>query len=297
MVGRLKPGVTLAQAREDADRVAQETMRNFRPGSSDRLHITSVVNSLKEHHRSGSAAGPHPVPRRCRRAAHRLRQSRRAAAGSRHSPPPRNRGPPRARRSSATLLRQALLWRASFSASPAAFSDCCSPPLRSKSVPASCRRSAPHRQHSPRLDGRSSRLGSPFSPACSAAWRRPSPRFAPASTKPSRKAAAPALPAPVTRASAPASSSPRSPSPSCCSGRRACCCAALRRCARPISASVPTTRRGGLQPAAQAIRHAGSSRSVQPGTAAPRAGSAGRYQRRPHVLLPANGRRAIGLRC
>ena len=29
MVGRLKPGVTLEQAREDANRVAQETMRNY----------------------------------------------------------------------------------------------------------------------------------------------------------------------------------------------------------------------------------------------------------------------------
>ena len=29
MVGRLKPGITAAQAETDAERVAQETMRNY----------------------------------------------------------------------------------------------------------------------------------------------------------------------------------------------------------------------------------------------------------------------------
>jgi putative ABC transport system permease protein len=47
MVGRLKPGVTLFQAREDADRVAQQTMRNYPAFMAD-LHISPVVRSLHE---------------------------------------------------------------------------------------------------------------------------------------------------------------------------------------------------------------------------------------------------------
>ncbi len=43
MVGRLKPGVTPQQARDDAERVAQETMRNY-PAFMASLHI----------HRSGA---------------------------------------------------------------------------------------------------------------------------------------------------------------------------------------------------------------------------------------------------
>lgn len=47
MVGRLKPGVTSAQAREDADRVAQETMRSYPAFMAD-LHITPIVRGLHE---------------------------------------------------------------------------------------------------------------------------------------------------------------------------------------------------------------------------------------------------------
>lgn len=47
MVGRLKPGVTPAQAREDANRVAQETMRNY-PAFMASLHIKPVVRGLQE---------------------------------------------------------------------------------------------------------------------------------------------------------------------------------------------------------------------------------------------------------
>jgi predicted permease len=47
MVGRLKPGVTLFQAREDADRVARQTMRNYPAFMAD-LHISPVVRSLHE---------------------------------------------------------------------------------------------------------------------------------------------------------------------------------------------------------------------------------------------------------
>jgi predicted permease len=53
MVGRLKPGVTAAQAQQDADRVAQEVMRNFPPALKT-IHIHAVVDSLKE---SAVAAG------------------------------------------------------------------------------------------------------------------------------------------------------------------------------------------------------------------------------------------------
>jgi predicted permease len=47
MVGRLKPGVTPAQAESDAERVAQETMRNY-PAFMASTHIRAVVRSLHE---------------------------------------------------------------------------------------------------------------------------------------------------------------------------------------------------------------------------------------------------------
>jgi putative ABC transport system permease protein len=47
MVGRLKPGVTAAQAESDAERVAEETMRNY-PASMSSLHIHAAVRSLHE---------------------------------------------------------------------------------------------------------------------------------------------------------------------------------------------------------------------------------------------------------
>src|SRR3984885_1267176 len=47
MVGRLKPGISLEQANQDADRVAREVMRNF-PPEFKQIHITAHVNSLKE---------------------------------------------------------------------------------------------------------------------------------------------------------------------------------------------------------------------------------------------------------
>ncbi len=47
MVGRLKPGVTPEQAREDANRVAQQTMRNY-PAFMASLRISPVVHGLHE---------------------------------------------------------------------------------------------------------------------------------------------------------------------------------------------------------------------------------------------------------
>jgi predicted permease len=47
MVGRLKPGFSPAQAQSDAQRVAQEIMRNF-PAQIANLHIDSVVRPLQE---------------------------------------------------------------------------------------------------------------------------------------------------------------------------------------------------------------------------------------------------------
>lgn len=47
MVGRLKPGVTPAQARSDAERVAQEIMRNY-PAFMRSLSISPVVRPLQE---------------------------------------------------------------------------------------------------------------------------------------------------------------------------------------------------------------------------------------------------------
>ena len=53
MVGRLKPGVTAAQAQQDANRVSQDVMRNFPPALKT-IHIHAEVDSLKE---SAVAAG------------------------------------------------------------------------------------------------------------------------------------------------------------------------------------------------------------------------------------------------
>ncbi len=47
MVGRLKPGVTAAQAQQDAERVAQEITRNY-PAFMSSLHIGAVVHPLAE---------------------------------------------------------------------------------------------------------------------------------------------------------------------------------------------------------------------------------------------------------
>src|SRR5215472_164307 len=47
MVGRLKAGITPAQAQSDAERVAQETMRTYPPFMSS-LHIQAMVRSLHE---------------------------------------------------------------------------------------------------------------------------------------------------------------------------------------------------------------------------------------------------------
>src|SRR6201999_1392576 len=47
MVGRLRPGVSPTQARDDAERVAQEIMRNY-PANMASLHISSVVRPLHE---------------------------------------------------------------------------------------------------------------------------------------------------------------------------------------------------------------------------------------------------------
>jgi predicted permease len=47
MVGRLKPGISASQAQSDAQRVAQEIMRNF-PADIASLRISSVVRSLQE---------------------------------------------------------------------------------------------------------------------------------------------------------------------------------------------------------------------------------------------------------
>jgi putative ABC transport system permease protein len=47
MVGRLRPGVTPAQAQQDAERVAQEIMRNY-PAFMSSFHISAIVRPLAE---------------------------------------------------------------------------------------------------------------------------------------------------------------------------------------------------------------------------------------------------------
>ena len=47
MVGRLKPGVSAKQAQQDAERVAQDIMRNY-PAMMASLHISALVRPLQE---------------------------------------------------------------------------------------------------------------------------------------------------------------------------------------------------------------------------------------------------------
>jgi putative ABC transport system permease protein len=47
MVGRLKPGISFAQAQQDAERVAEQTMRAYPPFMAS-LHIQASVHSLRE---------------------------------------------------------------------------------------------------------------------------------------------------------------------------------------------------------------------------------------------------------
>jgi len=47
MVGRLKPGITVAQAQQDTERVAEETMKSYPPFMAS-LHIRASVQSLHE---------------------------------------------------------------------------------------------------------------------------------------------------------------------------------------------------------------------------------------------------------
>ena len=46
MIGRLKPGISPAQAQSDADRVAQEIMRGY-PAEMANLHINALVRPLQ----------------------------------------------------------------------------------------------------------------------------------------------------------------------------------------------------------------------------------------------------------
>ena len=62
MVGRLKPGISPAQAQEDAQRVAQQIMRNY-PAFMASLHISSVVRPLQEETVEQARPCCGPVPR------------------------------------------------------------------------------------------------------------------------------------------------------------------------------------------------------------------------------------------
>ena len=97
MVGRLKPGLTAAQAQSDAQRVAEDIMRNYPPMMAS-LRITSVVRPLQDQQKLSGTNAPsaaHAAAGRGRGAADCLRQPCRAHAGARHSPPAGNRRPSR----------------------------------------------------------------------------------------------------------------------------------------------------------------------------------------------------------
>ena len=104
MVGRLKPGLTPAQAQSDAERVAQETMRNYPAVHDEHAHsaqwcarcMKQTVEQARQLVRTLFLAIVGCV-------ADRLRQSRRTAAGPRHPSPARDRGPAGA--GSARLVR------------------------------------------------------------------------------------------------------------------------------------------------------------------------------------------------
>ena len=94
MVARLKDGVSLSQATQDVDRVAQQIMRDF-PAGISAIHIRGEVTPLREHIVAEcSALAAHPFSRRFHCAPDCLRQCRRSATGPGHPPPPRICGSP-----------------------------------------------------------------------------------------------------------------------------------------------------------------------------------------------------------
>lgn len=101
MVGRLKPGVTAAQALQNARPAADLIQRSFPPAMGT-LRIHPVVRPLND----VTVAEAKPLVRtlfsRDRRAVHCLRQSCRIAAGSRDSPSTRNLSAARTRRKQRT---------------------------------------------------------------------------------------------------------------------------------------------------------------------------------------------------
>ena len=92
MVGRLKPGITAEQAQSDAERVAQDTMRDY-PAYMRSLRIHAVVTPLHEDTvAAGAAPGAHPALGRDRCSADRLREPGGASAGACHPQTKRDRG-------------------------------------------------------------------------------------------------------------------------------------------------------------------------------------------------------------
>jgi len=108
MVGRLKPGVTPAQAQQDVGGAQREIVRNFRrPWPA--FASTLCPAAWRSHPGAGPATGPHPVSGCCGGSVHRLREFGRIATGARDSPPPRNLCTAGAGASSGAVLRQSLV--------------------------------------------------------------------------------------------------------------------------------------------------------------------------------------------
>ena len=89
MVARLKDGVSVQQAAQDANRVSQQIMRDF-PAGISAIHIRGDVIPLREH----AVKNAHSLLRtlfsgRLDRSAYRLRECCCSAPGSGHPPPPR----------------------------------------------------------------------------------------------------------------------------------------------------------------------------------------------------------------
>jgi putative ABC transport system permease protein len=87
LVARLKDGVTVQLAAQDANRVAQQVMRDFPPGDGGHSHPGRCSSAARIGRRGRATPAPHSSCRRLHRAPHRLRQCSDPAAGPRNPPP------------------------------------------------------------------------------------------------------------------------------------------------------------------------------------------------------------------
>ena len=241
MIGRLRPGISIEHARQDANRVSQEVMRNF-PPELKTIHIAAVVDSVKE---SAVAAG-RPLVRilavavlvvlliACLNVARLLlvraiRRRRELALRLALGASPR------------ALISNALMEGLLLSGAGGALGlllAAATPKVAVPLLPGSM----------PRVEGIRLDLGVIVFALCLALLTGTvcgmAPAFAAFRTRVNenlKEGGRTGAAAPATDGCAPRSSSPRSPSPSCCCSLPEPCCAVSRRCAMSILAFASTT--------------------------------------------------------